>query len=226
MFYLSLILIVVLIILSIKLLKLNNKLKSDADENSLLKDNDNKNSFLNDSDNNKYPNEKPEFQKNRVEEELINKSVSSEYVTNQNENKQQYYYVVKEIVKNKIHNSILSSNEYSFVNENLFSSKTEARLYYDSKVENQSIHEENNINEYELYIINDVFYDSSVEASSNHVKKYLLIDNKGREQIEGRNFESFVLNKFSNKIMQSNRDNNQGFFINTKNSFLEGKYKD
>ena len=147
------------------------------------------------------------------------------------QNNQQHYYIVKEIIKNKSSNVAISSKEYEFANENLYTSKTEARLFYDNKLDSSSNNDENSILEYELYIANNVFYDTKIRDSSRDVsidgiKRYLLIDNLGKDQIDARNFESFALRAASDIISQKNGNANQATYICTKNSFLDGNYKD
>jgi hypothetical protein len=159
--------------------------------------------------------------------------------------RQQHYYIVKEIVKDRISKDIISSKEYEFVNEDLYKSKTEARLFYDSKIQEkfEDTDDLKEISEYELYIINDIFFDKnySIDTKTNQEKKYdftkyLLIDSKGKEQTDGKKFESFVLRNSSKKpykILESdvqptttNDSDNQVTFISTRNSFLYGNYKD
>ncbi len=71
--------------------------------------------------------------------------------------------------------------------------------------------------EYELYIVNG-------KMLPINQKKYLLIDNSGNEQTEGRKFESFILSQFANALRLNNNHSNSS--IATKNSFLDGNYKD
>lgn len=159
--------------------------------------------------------------------------------------RQQHYYVVREIVKDRTSKDIISTKEYEFINEDLYKSKTKARLFYDSKIQekfgdNDDLKE---ISEYELYIVNDIFFDKnySIHTKTDQEKKYdfikyLLLDIKGKEQIDGKKFESFVLRNSSKKpykILESdvqptntNDSDNQVTFISTKNSFLYGNYKD
>lgn len=147
----------------------------------------------------------------------------------QEQNNQQHYYIVKEIIKNKSNNTFISSKEYEFAKENLYTSKTEARLFYDNKISIHSNKDENSVGEYELYIVNNVFYDVKKlvfesDISTYETKKYLLINSVGKDQTEGRNFESFALRVAAIKMNQ--KHDSQSSSISTKNSFLDGYYKD
>jgi len=159
--------------------------------------------------------------------------------------RQQHYYVVREIVKDRTSKDIISTKEYEFINEDLYKSKTEARLFYDSKIQEKfgDTDDLKEISEYELYIINDIFFDKnySIHTKTDQEKKYdfikyLLLDSEGKEQTDGKKFESFVLRNSSKKpykISESdvqptntNDSDNQVTFISTRNSFLYGNYKD
>ena len=146
--------------------------------------------------------------------------------------KQQHYYIVKEIKKDKLNNTIISNKDYNFINNNLYTSKTESLHFYNNKVSESS--NENVILEYELYIVNDVFFDSisrglSNSVSNDDIKKYLIIDRMGKFQNEGTNFETYALNEASKKMITNDitfQNNNSSNYIRTNNSFLDGNYKD
>jgi hypothetical protein len=164
-------------------------------------------------------------------EELISENNTNNTEATLKENKkQQHYYIVKETIKNKINNDIQSTNEYEFVNENLYTSKTEARLFYDHKIANCS-EEEHFIFEYELHIVNNIFFDADIHSFRNNlatyqIKTYLLVANKERADADGRNFESFALKEASQKMIRKKDTNNQIGYFGTKNSFLDGNFKD
>ncbi len=144
-------------------------------------------------------------------------------------NKLQHYYIVKELKKDKTSKAIFSNNEFEFANQNLYTSKVEARLFYDNKIANLSNNDANSVLEYELYIVNNVFFDaekiaSASDISTDEIKSYLLIDSAGKEQTDGRNFESFALRSASEKMNKKHKS--QSTYISTKNSFLDGDYKD
>lgn len=140
-------------------------------------------------------------------------------VRNYTGEKSEIYYIVKETVKTILDNAVISINEDEFHNKNLFTSKSDARLYYDQKIEESMTNKATKavFAEYELYIVNGKM------LSINH-KKYLLINNFGNEQTEGRKFESFILSQFANALRLNNNPSNSS--ISTKNSFLDGDYKD
>lgn len=158
--------------------------------------------------------------------------------------KQQHYYIVKEIIKDRINKAIISSKEFEFIDEKIYTAKSNARFFYDSKIQSKNDADDTiEISEYELYIVNDVYFDtdylteSKKEVNTNdNIIKYLLLDTKGKEQIDGKNFESFVLKNTlikSSKITESkenpnskNNLHNQEFVFSTRNSFLDGNYKD
>ncbi len=250
MYYLVIILGVLIFVLTYKLIKQNGKLKSLKKENNTLKETLNINSHkvenVNDTPLNSI--EEPDkinfisseniLSKEKVEliiedtidvTETIHESVAVEFLPNETKNKQQHYYIVKEIKINKTNDSIVSTSEYEFANQDLYTSKVESRLFYDKKIATHSNKDENSVAEYELYIVNNVFYDvinTTVFSndSTNGIKRYLLIDTKGKDQPEGRNFETFALRAVANRMNKKNA--NQGDHISTKNSFLDGDYKD
>jgi len=153
----------------------------------------------------------------------------SKLVYSYEQNNQQHFYIVREILKNKSNNAFISSKEYEFANEDLYTSKTEARLFYDNKVANSSYINKNSVLEYELYIVNNLFHVTQIrnslgDVSMDGAKRYLLINNEGKEQIDGRNFEFFALRQASDKM--SKKPDTKASFIGTKNSFLDGDYKD
>ncbi len=161
--------------------------------------------------------------------ETIHENVAVEFLPNEIKNKQQHYYIVKEIKINKKNDSIVSTTEYEFANQDLYTSKVESRLFYDNKISTHSNKDEISVAEYELYIVNNVFYDvinTTVFSndSTNGIKRYLLIDNKGIDQLEGRNFETFALRAVASRM--NKRNAKQVNHISTKNSFLDGDYKD
>lgn len=161
--------------------------------------------------------------------ETIHEPVAVEFIPNETKNKQQHYYLVKEIKINNTNDSTVSTIEYEFANPDLYTTKVESRLFYDSKISIHSNKDENSVAEYELYIVNNVFYDVTNTTLLNNdskdgIKRYLLIDNKGKDQPEGRNFETFALRAVANRM--NKRNANQGDHICTKNSFLDGDYKD
>jgi hypothetical protein len=165
-------------------------------------------------------------------EELIseNKTITTEAVNKETKITQQHYYIVKEIIKNKTNNDIHAINEYEFVNENLYTSKAEARLFYNGKISNCS-EEEHFIFEYELHIVNNIFFDAGIYSfinnpTTHHIKTYLLMANKKRAEADGRNFESFALREASQKMIHKKDDNNTSGYFGTKNSFLDGNFKD
>lgn len=166
-------------------------------------------------------------EENTLSNEQINMGASNAEII------QQHYYIVKEIQKDKLSDGIISSNDCKFINKNLYTSKTEALLFYNNQVSN-SANNHNTILEYELYIVNDVFFDSisrnlSNSVSNDDIKKYLLIDRIGKIQNEGTNFETYALNEASKKMITNDitfQNNNSSNYIRTNNSFLDGNYKD
>lgn len=215
MYYILSILFIVVLVLIIRLIKVNRNLKGFSKENNSQKKIINSNS-LNIIDS--------------ATEPIISVKLTPIYI--QPEYKQQHYYIVKEILINKTTDIVISTNEYEFANENLHISKTEARLFYDNKIATCPNKDKNSVFEYKLYIANDIFFDaknfnSISNVSKNEIKKYLLIDSAGKTQTEGRDFESFALSASANKMNKKPYDiNNQVGYITTKNSFLDGNYKD
>lgn len=161
--------------------------------------------------------------------ETILEHVAVEFKPVETKNKQQHYYIVKEIKMNKTNDSIVSTTEYEFANQDLYTNKVESRLFYDNKISIHSNKDENSVAEYELYIVNNVFYDVANSTFLNNdykdgIKRYLLIDTKGIDQPEGRNFETFALRAVASRM--NKRNSIQINHISTKNSFLDGDYKD
>jgi len=161
--------------------------------------------------------------------ETTSEPIKVEFTPSQTKNQQQHYYIVKEIIMNKTSNAVVSTFEYEFANTSLYTSKVDARLFYDNKIAIHSNKDENSVVLYELYIVNNVFFDakknaSAIDISTDEIKTYLLIDGVGKEQADGRNFESFALRAASQKMNQ--RHDSQSISISTKNSFLDGNYKD
>jgi hypothetical protein len=213
MFYILIILSISFLVLAVRLIKVNKKLNSLIDENNL------RNEAIKDNTN---------FENATNPIETIQKPIKVEVAATK-KNEQQHYYIVKEILINKNTDAVISTNEYEFVNENILESKVEARLFYDNKIATCSNNDKNSVFEYELYIAKDIFLDdknfnSISNVSKDGTKKYLLIDSALKTQAEGRDFESFVLRAAANKMNQ--RHDNQSILITTKNSFLDGIYKD
>ena len=50
--------------------------------------------------------------------------------------------------------------------------------------------------------------------------------NKKRAEADGRNFESFALREASQKMIHKKDDYNISSYFGTKNSFLDGNFKD
>jgi hypothetical protein len=238
MHYLTFIILGLLSLLIIVFFNINRKLINLRSENKILKEKINNLSEKLPSTENEsihtnvileYDNVIEEYDK--TENKLIPVEIESFKldIEPQIKNNQQHYYIVKEFLKDIINETIISNNEFMFTNQNLYTSKVEARLFYDKKIANLSYNDVNFVLEYELYIVNNVFYDkdniaSASENSTNDIKKYLLIDSGGEAQTEGRNFESFALRVAANKM--NKKHENQANFISTKNSFLDGNYKD
>ena len=130
-----------------------------------------------------------------------------------------HYYIVKEIIINA--NDTVATNEHEFIDKTIHKSKLAARLFFDNKkkdIKRMSVIEksENSLIKLELYLVRN----SNLEQN----KQYLLIDSAGKEHIENRKIESLLLsatgtNKSANK-------NSNHASIDTKNSFLDGDYKD
>lgn len=222
MIYIFIIALILVITLSSFLIKTNSKLNSLNEENNALKEalnayNNNKGN-LNDTHLN--PNEKPVNIKPispansqlREKVELIIEDtidiieptpmpIKVEFTPSPTKNEQQHYYIVQEIIMNKISNAVVSTIEYEFANTNLHTSKVESRLFYDNKIAILSNNDANSIIEYQLYIANNVFFDakknaSTSDISTDEIKTYLLIDGAGKVQTDGRNFESFALSEY------------------------------
>ena len=129
-----------------------------------------------------------------------------------------HYYIVKEIITSVDCTTTIIEKEYEFNKGDMYNNKIEARLFYDNKMQEIVVLKsatDKKIN-LELYLI----------RHSNLVleKKYLLIDANGREDVENKKLESFLLssmgaNKNANTV--SNAES-----ICSKNSFLDGDYKD
>lgn len=163
------------------------------------------------------------------ETESTSEPMNVEFIPNGEKVHYQHYYLVKEIVQNKLTHSIISVKEYVFASPNLHKSKEEARLFYDNKI---TIHPKNDEYAkflYELFLVNNVFFDaketiSGTSNSSNNIKSYLLIDSEGKIHQDGRNFEYFVLSTAAKKMNEANEVFQSS--VKTKNSFLDGNYKD
>ena len=132
-----------------------------------------------------------------------------------------HYYIVKEIIVSLDGLTTIDEKEYEFYNNTMYNNKIEARLFFDSKTTEiaemlSSDKPENTQTKLEVYLV----------RNSNLVEhqKHLLIDSNGVENIENRGLESFLLSSMgANKRASTNSDEN---FISTKNSFLDGDYKD
>ncbi len=229
--YLVILLILVIIAILVLLLKmkkrlvhsnLNSNLNQNSESNLAENSTSNDNSFVLNYEENDYAEIEDNFIDIDANSENAELQIQQEAVSNVGNytgEKSEIYYIVKETIKTILGNSVVSINEDEFHNKNLFTSKADARLYYDKKIEVSMTNEATKamFTEYELYIVNG-------KMLPINPKKYLLIDKSGKEQTEGRKFESFILNQFANDLRLNNNPRNSS--ISTKNSFLDGDYKD
>lgn len=129
-----------------------------------------------------------------------------------------HYYIVKEIVQSIDGLNTIHQQEHKFSEGEMYHNKIEARLFYDNKHEEilMSNKSENTNTKLELYLIRN--------SDLIQEQKILLIDSNGVENIENKKLESFLLSSMgTNKIRVNNNYENS---ISTKNSFLDGDYKD
>ena len=129
-----------------------------------------------------------------------------------------HYYIVKEIEVSLGGFISTDEKEHKFYDHTMYISKVKARLFYDDKIAKMLLLSEpiDTQTKLELYLV----------RNSNLVQnqKHLLIDSHGIEHIENKKLESFLLSSIgSNKGVNTNSNKDA---IYTKNSFLDGDYKD
>ena len=137
------------------------------------------------------------------------------------------YYIVKETKADVIANTIFNSKEYIFSDEDFLKSKSDARLFYDAKVADESKNDVDCLTYFEIYIINNILpsnYSTDINNNDGEIKMYLLVDMKGNIVKEGKDFETFVIQKITQAAIQNQIINKSTY--TTKNSFLDGNYKD
>ena len=184
MHYLTFIILGLLSLLIIVFFNINRKLINLRSENKILKEKINNLSEKLPSTENEsihtnvileYDNVIEEYDK--TENKLIPVEIESFKldIEPQIKNNQQHYYIVKEFLKDIINETIISNNEFMFTNQNLYTSKVEARLFYDKKIANLSYNDVNFVLEYELYIVNNVFYDKNkIQLFENQILNSIL----------------------------------------------------
>ena len=135
-----------------------------------------------------------------------------------------HYYIVKELVLNKDDLSVISEMESEFSNLEMVYTKILATKFYDDMLisikdfENGIDIEKSTKTVFEFYLVRNA--DLVID------KRYLLKTSDGFYDQEVEKLEEFLLSTLHLNKKPYNFNSSNETFITTKNSFLDGSYKD
>ena len=135
-----------------------------------------------------------------------------------------HYYIVKELVLNKDDLSVISEMESEFSNLEMHYTKIVANKFYEDMLisikefENGIDNVKNTKTIFEFYLVRNTDLVSD--------EKYLLKNSDGFYDQEVEKLEEFLLSTLHLNIKPYNFNSSNKINITTKNSFLDGNYKD